>query len=350
MAQRNKTTKKTAPPRLDPALVKIFRNKTILVTGGTGSIGSQLVLELLNYNPKQIRIFSRDESKQYYLMEKINHHAGVRLFIGDIRDRERLDMAMQNVDVVFHAAALKHVPLCEYNPFEAVKTNIVGSQNVIESALKHNVDKVIAISTDKAANPSNVMGTSKLMMEKLVTNANFYRGNARTKFSCVRFGNVAWARGSVLPLWRKQVEREQRIHVTDHDMTRFFMSIDQAVKLVVKTAQYASGGEIFILKMPSIKLRDLARLFIEKYFPKETIAIEEIGIRPGEKLHEELMSDNVKTKGVFENSDMIIILPEVNIYELKQPDRKYPGFRTRTSTRPYTSQNSINHGRIRRIL
>lgn len=337
---------------LDPQLNKVFRDKIILVTGGTGSIGSQLVLELLRYKPKQIRIFSRDESKQYYLMEKIrnSNYTGVRMFIGDIRDRHRLDLAMQNVDIVFHAAAMKHVPLCEYNPFEAVKTNIVGSQNVIESALHNNVDKVIAISTDKAANPSNVMGTSKLMMEKLIVNANFYRGNAQTKFSCVRFGNVAWARGSVLPLWKKQVEREQRIRVTDHDMTRFFMSIDQAIKLVVKTVQYSCGGEIFILKMPSIKLRDLARIFIEKYFPKETIAIEEIGYRPGEKKHEELYTDNIKPKGVFENKEMIVILPEVDIYELKQPVRKYPGFRSRASIKQYSSQHSINHQKIRKIV
>lgn len=336
--------------QLDRTLLKTYKNKVILVTGGTGSIGSQLVMDLLRYHPKQIRVFSRDESKQYYLLEKINHHTGVRLFIGDIRDRDRLDLAMQNVDIVFHVAALKHVPLCEYNPFEAVKTNIVGSQNVVDMALKHNVDRVIAISTDKAANPSNVMGASKLMMEKLVVNANFYRGQARTKFSCVRFGNVAWARGSVLPLWQKQVERERRIRVTSHDMTRFFMSIDQAIRLVLKTAHYTLGGEIFILKMPSIKLRDLARIFIEKYFPKKTIAIEEVGYRPGEKQHEELFTDNIKPKGVFENNEMIVIIPEVDIYELKQPTRAYPGFRRRTSVKTYSSKTSINHPKIRRIV
>lgn len=328
----------------------IFKNKTILITGGTGSIGSELVRQLLNFQPKQLRIFSRDESKQYYLMEKLNHHTGVRFFIGDIRDRNRLDFAMSGVDFVFHAAALKHVPSSEYNPFEAVNTNIVGSQNVIDSALHHNVDKVIAISTDKAVNPSNVMGTSKLMMEKLIINANFYRGNARTKFSCVRFGNVAWARGSVLLLWKKQVEREKAIHVTDPTMTRFLMTINQAIQLVLETAQYARGGEIFVLKMPSTKIRDLAKIYIAKYYPNEHITIKNVGSRPGEKKHEELFNDSVEPKGIFESKTMIIIVPEINIFELKQPVRSYPGFKRRAALGEYSSKHSIDLTKIRAIV
>lgn len=337
-------------PAPDSRLVRVFRNKIILVTGGTGSIGSELVHQLSAFRPKQIRIFSRDESKQYALMETLNHHPRVRFFIGDIRDKERLDLAFNGVDVVFHAAALKHVPLSEYNPFEVVKTNIVGSQNVIDVALKHNVDRVIAISTDKAANPSNVMGTSKLMMEKLFINANFYRGWAQTKFSCVRFGNVAWARGSVLPVWQEQVKRDRVIRVTDHDMTRFFMSMEQAIHLVLKTAQYAAGGEIFILKMPSIKIRDLARLFLQKYYPGEKIAIKSIGHRPGEKKHEELFTHNVEPKAIFENNAMLIIVPEVDIYDHKRPERRYPGFHLRHDIQEWTSQNSIDLKKIKSII
>ncbi|MDP3696584.1 MAG: SDR family NAD(P)-dependent oxidoreductase, partial [Candidatus Taylorbacteria bacterium] len=178
-----------------------FDNKTILITGGTGSIGSALVKELLPYNPKQIRIFSRDQNKQYELMEELGDQPHVRFLVGDIRDENRLNLALNNVDIVFHAAALKHVPSCEYNPFEAVKTNIIGSQNIIEAALEHNVDKVIGISTDKVVYPTSVMGTSKLMMEKLFSSAYHYMGQKNTKFACVRFGNVAWSTASVLPIW-----------------------------------------------------------------------------------------------------------------------------------------------------
>lgn len=331
-------------------MTNLFKNKIILVTGGTGSIGSELVKQLLKFNPRQLRIFSRDESKQYYLMEQINHPSNVRFFIGDIRDRERLDMAFQNVDIVFHAAAMKHVPLCEYNPFEAVKTNIIGSQNVINAALKHNVDKVIGISTDKAANPSNIMGTSKLMMEKLLINANFYRGWSRTKFSCVRFGNVAWARGSVFPLWKKQAERGGAIKITNHEMTRFFMSISQAINLVLKTAELTRGGEIFILKMPSIRIIDLAKIFINKYFLGEKIKIVKIGNRPGEKTHEDLYVPNITPKAIFENKEILIIIPELEIYDLKQLDHAYRGFQKKTKYGEYCSDKSINIKKIKEII
>jgi FlaA1/EpsC-like NDP-sugar epimerase len=219
-----------------------FYNKVVLVTGGTGSIGSVLVEKILSFKPKQIRVLSRDENKQYYLMEKLGNPINLRFFIGDIRDKERLIRAFNGVDILFHAAALKHVPLCEYNPFEAVKTNIVGSQNVIDAALACNVKKIIAISTDKAVHPNNVMGTSKLMMEKLFTNANFYSGNSRSVFSCVRFGNVAWANGSVLKLWQNQIKKDGQIKVTDLEMTRFFMTIPQAMNLILQTASISRGG------------------------------------------------------------------------------------------------------------
>lgn len=328
----------------------IYRNRTILVTGGTGSIGSELVKQLLTYKPKQIRVFSRDESKQYYLLEQLRHHESLRFLIGDIRDQERLDFAFNKVDYVFHAAALKHVPLCEYNPFEAVKTNIVGSQNIIDSALKHNVYSVVAISTDKAANPGNVMGTSKLMMEKLITNANYYRGDCRTRFCCVRFGNVAWARGSVLPLWKKQAERDGSIMVTDNGMTRFFMSITQATALILRTAELTRGGEIFILKMPSVKLRDLAKIFLQKYFPKQKIRIEAMEPRAGEKQHEELFTNSFQPKRIFENLEMLIVIPELNILDLIQKGGEYAGFKRKKTIGEYSSKNSINLAKISTIV
>lgn len=327
-----------------------FANKTILVTGGTGTIGSELVTQLLTFKPRQIRVLSRDESKQYYLMEQLGHNPRVRFFIGDIRDRDRLDFACQNVDIIFHAAALKHVPLCEYNPFEAVKTNIVGSQNVIDTALKHNVDKVVAISTDKAVNPGNIMGITKLMMEKLVINANFYRGSARTKFSCVRFGNVTWARGSVFPLWSKQVERGEPIKVTNGQMTRFLMSKHQAIELVLKAAKLSHGSEIFIFKMPSITIKALAQIFLKKYFPRANEKIKVIGERPGEKKHEELFTPNFKIRAIYENSDMLILIPDMIIPDLKQVVPVYPNFRPKRTIKAYSSKNSINPKKIAAMI
>lgn len=272
-------------------MLKTFKNKIVVVTGGTGTIGSELVAQLLQYSPKQIRVFSRDETKQYDLLEKLNYPKNLRMLIGDIRDKERLELAFAEADIVIHAAAMKHVPFCEYNPFEVVKTNIVGSQNVINAALKNNVKKVVAISTDKAANPTNIMGTSKLMMEKLFINANDYQNLAPTIFSCVRFGNVSWARGSVLPLWKNQIKKDKTINVTDKEMTRFLMSIKEAGRLVLEAVRSSKAGEIFIFKMPSVKVIDLANFFIKKYYPNENIKIKVIGMRPGEKLHEILATE-----------------------------------------------------------
>lgn len=273
-------------------MLKTFKNKVVVVTGGTGSIGSELVVQLLKYSPKQVRVLSRDETKQYDLLEKLNYPKNLRVLIGDIRDKERLELAFAGADIVIHAAAMKHVPFCEYNPYEVVKTNIIGSQNVIDAALKNHVKKVIAISTDKAPNPTNIMGTSKLMMEKLFINANIYRSLAPTEFSCVRFGNVSWARGSVLPLWENQIKKEGAINITDKEMTRFLMSTKEACGLVLDAVKLSKGGEIFIFKMPSVKLIDLAKFFIKKYHSDEDIKIKVIGMRPGEKLHEILATED----------------------------------------------------------
>lgn len=326
-----------------------FKDKVILVTGGTGSIGSALIKILMTYEPRTIRVLSRDQNKQHELMEELGYPANVRMFIGDIRDDKRLDMAFGGVNIVMHAAALKHVPSCEYNPFEAVKTNVIGSQNVIDAALRHKVERVIGISTDKVVNPTSVMGVSKLMMERLFVNANYYRGSDETKFACVRFGNVAWSRGSVMPTWKKQIEKTGEITITGKNMTRYFMSIDQAAQLVLKSAELAQGGEIFVLKMPSVKLTDLAKIFIAKHAPDKKVRIRFIGNRGGEKTHEELLSDSDSAQRVFENKDMCIIVPRTSNY--LGSAMNYPGFRrAKQDSFNLTSKKNINLAAIKKLI
>lgn len=291
-----------------------FKNKNILVTGGTGSIGSEIVRLILQYSPKVVRIFSRDESKQFELEQEIGHYENVRFLIGDVRDKDRLVRAFEGIDIVFHAAAMKHVPACEYNPFEAVKTNVVGTQNVIDAALENNVEKVIAISTDKAASPISTMGATKLLAERLIIDANCYKGHRKSVFSCVRFGNVIGSRGSVIPLFEKQIRKGGPLTVTDPEMTRFMMSIPQAVDLVFKATKISQGGEIFIFKMPVIKLGDLIKVMIEQLAPKygykpEEIQINNIGIRNGEKMYEHLMTVE-EAQYAYETEDMFIIIPQ----------------------------------------
>jgi len=329
-----------------------FSNKIILVTGGTGSIGSELVRQLVKLGPKQVRILSRDQNKQYQLAEELKDRSSLRFLIGDIRDRERLDLAMENVDIIFHAAALKHVPSCEYNPFEAIKTNIIGSQNIIDLARKHRVKKIIAISTDKAVNPNSIMGTSKLMMERLFINANQYLTHLGAKFTCVRFGNIAWANASVLPIWLRQIEKSNEITVTNRDMTRFLMSTDQAINLVIKASQLTKGGEIFVLKMPAIKLGDLAKIFVEKYAAKKKIKIRHIGNRGGEKEHEELINASDLDRDIFENKEMLIIAPPQPVYFKEKEIRTYSGFRKikNTGSLVLSSTNSIDIDAIKKFV
>ena len=333
-----------------------FKNKIILVTGGTGSIGSEIVRQLLKFQPKQVRILSRNDSRQHTLFEDLGHPNNVRMFIGDIRDKDRLDLAFQNVDIIFHAAALKHVSLCEYNPFETVKTNIIGSQNVIETALKHKVKKIIAISTDKAAEPANIMGISKLMMEKLFINTNLFSYGQNTLLSCVRFGNVAWTESSVLPVWDQQVKDTGVIRLTDGEMTRFMMSLQQAVSLVLKAAELTQGGEVFILKMPSVKIKHLAKMFLEKYHPEKKVTLAVTGNRPGDKIHEKLINNEEKNGYIYANEKMLIVIPLLNTYNKKQltSNRLYSGFKLVSDTKAImasnSSENSIDHRKIAELI
>lgn len=314
---------------MKPNVKDMFNGKKVLVTGGTGSIGSELVKQILQFNPDVVRVFTNDEDNIFSMKQTYRNNESIRFLIGDIRDKERLHLAMENIDIVYHAAALKHVPLCEYNPFEAVKTNVLGTQNVIETALACNVHKVINISTDKAVNPVNTMGSTKLLAEKLIVDANEWKGVKGTLFSSVRFGNVLFSRGSVIPLFKRQMKDHKTLQITDKDMTRFVMSISNTVHLVFKATMMAKGGEIFILKMPVVTLEGLAEAVIDLYasdygLEKEDIKKKVIGPRPGEKKYEELMTES-EAGMAFETEDMIIIPPQVVLPDIQFDVTDYPG-------------------------
>ena len=294
--------------------MSFYKNKKILVTGGTGTIGQHLIRRLLIDGPAVIRVFSRDEFKQFEMQQTLREHPNIRYLIGDVRDASRLTRAMENIDYVFHLAAMKHVPACEYNPFEAVQTNVMGTQNVIQSALYSGVRKVLFTSTDKAISPTNTYGATKLMAEKLISASEYQKGPKQTVFSAVRFGNVMGTRGSVIPLFVSQILRNRSVSITDPTMLRYMMTPNQAIRLILEANERASGGEIFILKMPIIRLQDLAEIIIEetvkKYKIVDDISINEIGIRTGEKLYEELMTEDEK-KHVIEDARMYI-LPSIH--------------------------------------
>jgi UDP-N-acetylglucosamine 4,6-dehydratase (inverting) len=293
-------------------------DKTILVTGGTGSFGhcfTEYVLE--HYNPKKIIVYSRDEYKQYTMAnEKVyrEHADKMRFFIGDVRDAARMERAMEGVDYVIHAAALKQVPACEYNPDEAIKTNVNGAQNVINAALNTGVKRVVALSTDKAVNPVNLYGATKMVSDKLFIAANAYAGNKDINFSIVRYGNVAGSRGSIIPLFKSLIEKgEKELPVTDYRMTRFWISLPEGVELVLKALDEAKGGETFISKIPSFNVKDLA----EAMCPG--IATREIGIRPGEKL-DEIMVTVEDAPFTYEFDKHFIVYPQVTFNDRQQPD------------------------------
>ena len=283
----------------------MFDKKNILITGGTGSFGKKFTQLLLQkYRPNKIIIFSRDELKQYEMAQEFSDKC-MRYFIGDVRDKERLKKAMKDVDYVIHAAALKHVPIAEYNPMECIKTNINGAQNVIDAALDNGVTKVIALSTDKAANPVNLYGATKLASDKLFVAANNLVGTSNIQFSVVRYGNVIGSRGSVIPHFKKLIERgDKTLPITDEKMTRFLITLEQGVNFVLKNFERMQGGEIFVPKIPSIKIIDLAS-FMAPHLRQQII-----GIRPGEKLHE-IMCPADDSHLTYEFDDHFVISPTI---------------------------------------
>lgn len=264
-------------------------NKVILVTGGVGSIGSELVKKILELSPKQIRILDNSELGLFNAQQNYAQYDNLRFLLGDVRDKHRVNWAMRGVDTVFHTAALKHVALNEYSPFESVKTNVIGTQNLLEAALNHQVTTFINISTDKAANPTSTMGASKLLAERLTAGAAQYQGQGQTVFASVRFGNVLNSSGSVVPIFLNQIKIGGPITITDKNMVRYFMTIPDAVDLILKTASMARGGEVFILKMPALKIVDLAQTMINA-LAKKPITIKAIGKRTGEKLFEKIVT------------------------------------------------------------
>ena len=279
-------------------------DKAILITGGTGSFGRAFVQFVLrNYTPDRVIVFSRDELKQSEMAQEYPYGPGgpMRYFIGDVRDPPRLCRAMAGVDYVIHAAAMKQVPACEYNPFEAVKTNVLGAQNVISAAIDCGVQKVLALSSDKAVEPANLYGATKLVAEKLFIQGDAYAGSRETRFSCVRYGNVVGSRGSVIPLFLKQRDTGT-LTITDKRMTRFWITLDQAVRFVINRLEDMAGGEVFVPKIPSMRVVDLARAIA----PEAIFSI--IGVRPGEKLHEILISRN-ESLHTQETEDMYVIRP-----------------------------------------
>ena len=308
-----------------------WTKQSVLVTGGTGSFGKKFIeIMLREVHPSRLIVFSRDELKQHEMRAGGFDHPSLRYFIGDVRDIERLRRAMHGVDIVVHAAALKQVPVCEYNPMEAIKTNILGSSNVIEAALDMGVKKVVALSTDKAVNPINLYGTTKLAAEKLFVQSNAYAAGTATRFSCVRYGNVVGSRGSVIPIFIEQ-RKNGRLTITDMRMTRFWLTLEQGVRFVIRCAAQMQGGEVFVPKIPSTCITDLARAIA----PQAELV--EIGIRPGEKLHEVLIHED-EARCSLELDDMFVVQPTIELWfghEWKDKGRPLPeGFRYASDTNP----------------
>jgi UDP-N-acetylglucosamine 4,6-dehydratase len=308
-----------------------WKDQSVLVTGGTGSFGKKFIEIMLDeYKPAKLIIYSRDELKQHEMRANGFDHPILRYFIGDVRDYRRLLRAMNGVDIVIHAAALKQVPACEYNPMEAIKTNILGSSNVIEAGLDAGIGKVMALSSDKAVNPVNLYGATKLAAEKLFVQSNAYAASTSTRFSCVRYGNVVGSRGSVIPIFIQQ-RQNGKLTITDNRMTRFWLTLEQGVRFVIKCTEQMHGGEVFVPKIPSTRIIDLAKVIAPQ------AEIEVIGIRPGEKLHEVLINTD-EARATVELDDMFVVQPSGSLWfghdwndeGLPLPD----GFRYGSDTNP----------------
>lgn len=285
----------------------MFKGKKVLITGGTGSLGTALTEKLLNTDVEIIRIFSRDEWKQTQMQASFNDNKRLRFFIGDVRDKNRLSRALEDIDIVIHAAALKQVPVAEYNPFEAVKTNVYGAANLIEACLDANVKTVVAVGTDKSVSPFNTYGATKFLMERLFISANFYKGNHDIQFTCVRYGNVLGSRGSIVPLFIDQITTGKKITITDPTMTRFNITMDQALDLIIRALKYKMGGIILIPKLKAYRVGDMKDAIIELLHAKSEV--KRIPVRPGEKYHESLISRD-EIRNTYETKEDYLILEE----------------------------------------
>ena len=321
----------------------MFKDKRILITGATGSWGHELVKQLLDEDPKEIRLFSRNESSQVAMMRQFSDKR-LRFIIGDIKERDGLILACQDVDYVFHLAALKHVPVCEEQPLEAMKTNVLGTQNVIDAAIYNQVKKVIYISTDKAANPSNFYGLSKAMGERLIIHANTLRTD--TNFVCVRGGNVLGTNGSVIHVFKDQIANKGVVGITDLRMTRFFLTIEEAISLLFKATYESVGGEIFVMKMPTCTILDLASVLIENSGKKD-VEIIELGIRPGEKIHEILFSEYESSNTLLYDEHYYVILPSIEIDGLKE---YYAGCKPVEIKNYHSGENLMSKEDLRELL
>lgn len=327
-------------------MTKAVDGKTILVTGGTGSFGKMLVSKLLTLNPKEVIIFSRDEDKQGVMRLEHPNENRLRFVLGDIRDYRSIRQVMRGVDIVFHAAALKWITEVEYNVWEGIKTNVIGAQNIIEAAKDENIEKVIALSTDKAVEPVNAYGMAKALQERLITTANLYKDGTRTIFVSTRYGNVLGSRGSVVPLFKSLMASGKALTVTDEKMTRFILTLDESVDLVLHALEKGVGGEVFVKKMSAHTIIDLAKVMLESA-SLGSDKINMIGIRPGEKIHETLISP-IESVRTVEDGEFYIILPQIKIPEV---DERYVKF-SRLPEFRYSSDltHRINRDELKRIL
>lgn len=328
----------------------LLKHKKVLVTGACGTVGSELIRQLLqDYGVHELVGLDNNESEIFFLEQRFSEYPNARFFLADIRDRDKLCRKMKDIDVVFHTAAFKHVILCERSPFEAVQTNILGVQNIIYAACENKVERVIFTSTDKAVNPTNVMGTSKLMGERLMTAANSSLRDGFPVFASTRFGNVLGSRGSVIPIFREQIRHGGPVTITDLEMTRFIMSIQQAVKLVIDSAFLAKGGEVFITKMPVIRIQDLAEVMIRELAPiygfdLSAIPIEIIGTKPGEKMYEELMNHE-ETRRAWELDKYFVVLPAFTSF-YRSITYEYETVLSKTVNNPYISSHEKAIGQV----
>lgn len=328
---------------MDDNLKEFYQDKKVLVTGAAGTVGREIVRQLYDCGAAELRLMDNNESEMFFLMEEYKNNI-VHCFLGDVRDGDKVDKLCSDIDIVVHCAAFKHVILSEYNPFDIVQTNIIGVENIIRAANAHGVKYVLFTSSDKAVNPTNVMGTSKLMGERLITAANAIRNSDHAVFSSTRFGNVIGSRGSVVPLFIKQIRKGGPVTITDRRMTRFIMTISEAARLVLKSLLISRGGEVFVTKMPVVKIVDLAEAMIELLAPKfgfrpDDIKMEEIGAKPGEKLYEELMSDEEMHRSM-ELTDMFVVMPAFkSIYQ--NITYSYPNEVSNSVKKSYVSQTEV---------